>query len=107
MKRQWSSTHLLRFVMLVGVLVFVLAPTAAFAQTDGGSDAYPTTPSEPTTVPKSSTSITVGGASASRSSSLPFTGGDVALLAGLGTVVLVSGVAIVMFSKRRSTSTAP
>jgi len=97
-----ARTHIVRLVLLVGLVLTVLAPTGALAQTEDTS--YPTTPTTPTT-DVAGTSVTaprdarVAGTSASR---LPFTGGDVALLTALGLVAVGSGLAIVVFTRRRS-----
>lgn len=111
MKTHGPRSQVLRLLLLMGVMVFVLAPTAALAQTGGGTDVYPTVPTTPTTVPCTDTG---GGSSVCGTlvtvprsgSSLPFTGGDVALLAVLGVGAVASGGAILAFSKRRSTSAA-
>lgn len=110
MKNRGPRSQVLRMVLLLGVMVFVLAPTAAWAQT-GGTDVYPTVPTTPTTVPCTDTG---GGSSVCGTlvtvprsgSSLPFTGGDSALLAVLGVGAVASGGAILALSKRRSTSAA-
>jgi hypothetical protein len=99
-----ARAHALRLVVLVGLALMVLAPTAALAQTEDTS--YPTTPTSDVagttvTVSRDATEVRVAGASASR---LPFTGGDVALLTVLGLVAFGSGLAIVVFTRRRSTS---
>jgi uncharacterized surface anchored protein len=101
MKTHGPRSQVLRLLLLMGVMVFVLAPTAALAQT-GGTDVYPTVPTTPTTQPCCGTVPK----SPPPQSSLPFTGGDVALLAVLGVGAVASGGAILAFSKRRSTSAA-
>jgi hypothetical protein len=90
----------------MGLGLSVLAPTAAFAQAEEPS--YPTTPTTPTT-DVAGTTVTVGdpgAVAATRASRLPFTGGDIALLTVLGVVALGSGIAVVAFTRRRSTSPA-
>ena len=82
-------------------MVFVLLPVAAFAQAGDGTGAYPTTPTTPTTE--------VQGTAATRavepaSESLVVTGGDVALLSVLGVGAVASGAAILLFTRRRSSS---
>ena len=99
----------LGLAVLVALLLMVWGGIAA-AQTTNDTT-YPTVSTTPTTDPcttpgvcgTSGTVVNVGGA---RASSLPFTGGDVALLTVLGLAALGSGVAIVVFSRRRSTSSA-
>jgi hypothetical protein len=92
-------------VLALGPLLLLAAGTAvAGAQTQDTS--YPTVSTLPvTTDPGSGGTSAVGGVSAARSS-LPFSGGDVALLTILGLAAVGSGVAIVVFARRRSTSTA-
>jgi len=94
-----ASRHLLRLVLLVSATVFVLLPVAAFAQNDGGTGAYPTTPTTPTTEVQDTV---VTRAVDPDGTSLPFTGGDVALLSLLGVVAVASGGAILLFTRRRS-----
>ena len=43
--------------------------------------------------------------SSSQGSSLPFTGGNVALLTAIGAVVVISGVGLVFYSRRRRATT--
>ena len=102
MIKQVTGAHLVRLLLVVSAMVFVLLPVAAFAQTDGGT-AYPTTPTTPTTEVQGTV---VTKSVSSSTGSLPFTGGDVALLSVLGVAALASGAVIVVFSKKRSTATA-
>jgi hypothetical protein len=105
--RSHHVPRVLGLLALVAALLLVTAGVAA-AQTDGTS--YPTVSTTPTTDPCVSTSscgtsavggVSVGGVSSSRS--LPFTGGDVALLTVLGLAAVGSGTAIVLIARRRST----
>ena len=94
----------LRLVLLVSATVFVLSPVAAFAQSDGGTGVYPTTPTTPTTeVPDTVVTRAVD----PDATPLPFTGGDAALLAVLGVAAVVSGGAILVFTRRRSSTSSP
>jgi hypothetical protein len=92
----------------VGLAVAVLAPMAS-AQTD-----YPTTSTTPTTGPcatanpsvdvcgtsvTSPPGVTVNAASAT-ARSFAFTGGNIALLVGLGLVAAVGGVVLVRLGRR-------
>jgi hypothetical protein len=99
-----ARKHLLRLTLLMSALVFVLVPAAAFAQTDGGSGEYPTTPTTPTTQVQG-TVVTKAVNTAGTSTSMPFTGGNVALLTVLGLGAVGAGTAIVILGRRRSTST--
>jgi LPXTG-motif cell wall-anchored protein len=95
----------LRLVLLVSAMVGVLLPVAAFAQTDNGTGAYPTVSTTPTT--KVQGTVVTGAvepAGTSSGSSLPITGGDVALLAVLGVGAVASGGAILLFTRRRSST---
>src|ERR1700683_1662836 len=92
-------------LVVVGLGLLVLAP-AAFAQT------YPTTPTTPTTSVscQGATSVQVCATSVTSPApdgdgSLAFTGGNIALLVGLGLVAAVGGVVLVRLG-RRSHSTA-
>jgi len=96
----------LSFLLLGSALLVAVWSGTAAAQTEDTS--YPTVSTVPITDPTDpSTGGTsaVGGSSAARSS-LPFSGGDVALLTVLGLAAVGSGVAIVVFTRRRSTSAA-
>jgi hypothetical protein len=87
--------------VLCSVLLLTAGTAVAGAQSNDTS--YPTVSTLPVTTDPPGTS-SVGGVSAARS--LPFSGGDVALLTILGVGAVASGVAIVVFARRRSTSTA-
>jgi hypothetical protein len=89
-------------MLLVGVALFVLLPAAAGAQEND----YPVT-TVPTTTPVcfSARSVEVCGTSVTepRSSSvesLPFTGGDVAMLTVLGLAAAAAGAGLVWFGRR-------
>jgi hypothetical protein len=97
----------------VGLALVVLAPMAS-AQTD-----YPTTSTTPTSGPCQTTNpaldvcgtsvtnppgVTVKAASAT-SGSLAFTGGNIALLVGLGLVAAVGGVVLVRLGRRGGATT--
>ncbi len=108
-----SGKHLrrlsLRTVIVAGAALTVFAPTVAFAQ----EDPYPTVPTTPTTVECTAgdnsvvcgTSVTIS-RDPGTSSSLAFTGGDSAVLAALGVGAIGSGGLILLFNRRRSTSSA-
>lgn len=99
------TRRVFRLALLTTFAVVGLFPAAAMAGTAGD---YPT----PTTGPPPCTSTypapppecqqnSVGASQASRSSSsLPFTGGDVALLTVVGLVVAGGGVALVLAGRR-------
>ena len=80
-----------RLAVASGIFVAALAPTAAFAAPypDGGGNNATNDPG-----------TQVEGTSASRSSSLPFTGGDVAGLALIGAGAAVAGFVMVRHSRR-------
>ncbi len=107
MSRKHLRRLVLRGVIVAGAALTVFAPTVAFAQ----EDPYPTVPTTPTTVECTSggnsvvcgTVVTISRGS---SSSLAFTGGDSAVLAALGVGAIGSGGLILLFNRRRSTSTA-
>lgn len=96
----------------VGLALVVLAPLAS-AQTD--DNGYPTTSTTPTTNCQGTTvtvdvcgtsvtnppGVTVKAASTT-SGSLAFTGGNIALLVGLGLVAAVGGVVLVRLGRRAS-----
>ncbi|HEY8216537.1 MAG TPA: hypothetical protein VIH82_05350 [Acidimicrobiia bacterium] len=96
--------------VLVMAMLLVGAGVAA-AQTTGDTS-YPTVSTTPRTDPCTSSSVCgtsatvpqVGGVSASRS--LPFSGGDVALLTLLGLAAVGGGAAIVLLSRRRRSTSA-
>ncbi len=103
MRSHATRARLCRLVLFLGLGLSVLAPTAAFAQTE--EPVYPTTPTTPTTDVAGTTVTAPHDPTASRSS-LPFTGGDIALLTVLGVVAVASGAAVVVFTRRRSTTPA-
>ncbi len=95
-----------RLLLLAGVLVFVLAPGIAGAQDDN----YPVSSTSTTRQCEHGNSNaevcgTVVTVPSGRSTSLPFTGGNAALLTVVGLVVLAAGGSLVWFG-RRSDSTA-
>ncbi len=110
--RDFMGTRLIRrfglLALAVGFAVVLLAPMAS-AQTD-----YPTTSTTPTTDGCSATAtvgvcgtsvtnppgVTVKAASVTSSGSLAFTGGNIALLVGLGLVAGVGGVVLVRLGRR-------
>jgi len=100
-----SVQRFCRLLAVVALGVAVLAPVAAWAQTDGTD--YPTASTSTTTVsctnPASvqvcGTSVTVSAASTA-SGSLAFTGGNIALLVGLGLVATVGGGVLVRLGRR-------
>jgi hypothetical protein len=92
-------------MLLVGVAIFVLLPTAAGAQEDN----YPVTSTSTTTecVPGDGTEVcgTVVTVPRGNEASLPFTGGDVALLTVLGLAAAAAGVGLVWFGRRSDATT--
>jgi len=105
MRISGARKQLLRLALLVSALVFVLVPVAAFAQTGGGAGEYPTTQTTPTTEVQG-TVVTKPVNSAGTSNSMPFTGGNVALLTVLGVGAVASGGAILLITRRRSSNAA-
>jgi hypothetical protein len=110
--RDFMGTRLIRrfglLALAVGFAVVLLAPLAS-AQTD-----YPTTSTTPSTDPCSHSVVTVAvcgtsvtnppgvtvKAASVSSGSLAFTGGNIALLVGLGLVAGVGGVVLVRLGRR-------
>lgn len=107
---------------MVGIVLTVLAPAAAWADGTPPPTTSPpqTTPGYPTpgypspqtancTYPYPNPQICTSSAGSSSpsgsSGSLPFTGGDVALMSVIGAVVVAGGVALVVVSRRRRTVT--
>jgi len=92
-------------MLLAGVAVFVLLPSAAGAQEDN----YPVTSTSTTNPCVDSNGANVCGTVVTvprgSSAELPFTGGDVALLTVLGLAAAGAGAGLVWFG-RRSDSTA-
>jgi hypothetical protein len=101
-----SVQRFCRLLAVIGLGLAVLAPVAAWAQATGGG--YPTPNTTPTTVSCGSpgspqvcgTSVTAKAASTSSSGALAFTGGNIALLVGLGLVASVGGVVLVRVGRR-------
>jgi hypothetical protein len=121
-----SIRRLCRLLAVAALGLVVLAPVAAWAQTDG----YPTTSTTPTTncaagvafvvhgaagLPAQATNtavdvcgtsvtrppgVTVKAASVTNTGGLAFTGGNIALLVGLGLVAAVGGVILVRLGRR-------
>ena len=90
MKKHSFTGRALRVVAAGGIVLGVLAPTAAFAAD------YPSGGTGTTTDPGS----TVKAASTTNSSSLPFTGSDAAGLAVIGAGAALAGVVMVRHSRR-------
>lgn len=89
MKKQSFTGRALRVAAAVGIVLGVLAPTAAFAADyPGGSTGGTTDPS------------TVKAATTTNSSSLPFTGSDAAGMAVIGAGAALAGVVMVRHSRR-------
>jgi hypothetical protein len=92
-----------RLLLLAGVLVIVLLPTAAMAQEGNYPPTTVTThqcvPGDNTEVCGTVVTVPQGG------SQLPFTGGNVAMLTVLGLAAAAAGVGLVWVG-RRSDSTA-
>jgi hypothetical protein len=80
-----------RFAVASGIAFVAIAPTAAMAYPDPGGS---TPPSDPGAQVEANT--------ASNSSTLPFTGGDVAGLAAIGAGAVVAGAVIVRQSRRKA-----
>jgi hypothetical protein len=89
--------------VVVGLALVVLAPMAS-AQTDYPTHSTSTTDpcvTGPNMVCNTSPGVTVKAASTG-SGSLAFTGGNIALLVGLGLVAAVGGVVLVRLGRRAS-----
>jgi hypothetical protein len=88
-----------RPLAVAGLMLAVFAPAAAFAQTD-----YPTSPTSDPCQAHPCTPVTVAAqphvVSSNSSGSLAFTGGNIALLLGLGLVAVVGGVVLVRLGRR-------
>lgn len=95
--------RLARLVLGLGLLLMVLAPaTVAWAQTGGGNGDYPvvsTSTTNPCADGRCATSTTI---SVKGESTLPFTGGDVALVTILGLAAAGSGAFLVWLGRRSS-----
>ena len=92
-------------MLLVGVAVFVLLPTAAGAQEDN----YPVTSTSTVQDCVDSNGADVCGTVVTvprgDEATLPFTGGDVALLTVLGLAAAGAGVGLVWFGRRSDATT--
>ncbi len=98
-----------RFVVIAALALAVLAPAAAFAQTDPGyippnPGTHDPCPPTGTVVPGvCNVSVKVSQASpASPGGALAFTGANIALLVGLGLVVTAGGVILVRLGRHAS-----
>ena len=80
-----------RFALASGIAFVVIAPTAAMAYPDPGTNNPPSDPG-----------AQVEANTASKSSTLPFTGGDVTGLAAIGAGAVLAGAVIVRQSRRRA-----
>ena len=94
-----------QLLAVAGLMLAVFAPVAALAQTD-----YPTTPTSPTVVTSPSVvtappSVVSPPQSTSSSGVLAFTGGNIALLVGLGLLASVGGVVLVRVGRHRAHAT--
>jgi hypothetical protein len=89
-----------RLLAVAGLMLVVFAPIAASAQTD-----YPTTP---TTTPPSTSPLVVTApphvstGSTGTSGVLAFTGGNIALLVGLGLVAAGGGFVLIRVGRHRT-----
>ena len=81
----------MRLAVASGIAFVAIAPTAAFAYPDPGK---PPTPTDPGAEVKANT--------ATKSSTLPFTGGDVTGIAAIGAGAVLAGAVIVRQSRRRA-----
>lgn len=97
-----------RLVLVAGLMVFVLLPTAAWAQDTGDYPASTTVTTHhdpcagPNGVSVCGTAVTVN----RTTGAMPFTGGDVALLTILGLSAAAGGAGLVWLGRRRSSTTA-
>jgi hypothetical protein len=89
-----------RFLGAAAIVAGVLAPTAAVAQDYPPGSNTPTA----TTVAGNRAGNTQTTSTASRGSSLPFTGGEIAALTLVGAGVAGAGVVLVGLGRRRSHS---
>jgi LPXTG-motif cell wall-anchored protein len=99
-------TRLTQGAIFVGIMLAVLVPATAWA--DGGGTQYPT-PHVPTCAETPQGCAPQGvtaSHSVSRGASLPFTGGDTALLTVVGLGVVGGGVGLLFLSRRRRTASA-
>jgi hypothetical protein len=95
--------RLAAIALFVGLGLAILAPAASAQVYPNPST--PTTPSCSTYPQPSGCSTNVGGTSTTQSSSLPFTGGNIALLTAIGAIVVTGGVSLIVYSRRRSATT--
>ena len=93
MQRKFAS-RAIRVATVSGIALFALAPTAAHA------DCYPNDCTNDPGDPGATT--TVQGATASKSSTLPLTGGDATGLAVIGVGAVAAGAVFVRQSRRRA-----
>ena len=80
-----------RLAVASGIAFIAIAPTAAFATNYGGTPT-PGDPSDP--------GATVSPNTATKSATLPFTGGDVAGLAAIGAGAVLAGAVVVRQTRR-------
>ncbi len=95
-KQRKFASRALRVVAVSGISLFAIAPTAAHA-----ACAYPGTNCTPTDPTDPGSKTVVQGATAAKSSTLPFTGGDVTGLALIGVGAVAAGTVFVRQSRRR------
>lgn len=93
-KQRTFAGRALRVVAVSGIVFGTMAPVAAMAAP------YPDT--SPNTVARDPGDPGVQGATATRSATLPFTGGDAAGLAAIGVGAVAAGAVIVRQSRRRA-----
>jgi hypothetical protein len=99
MSRQ-SVRRLGRLVAAAAFLLVLLAPAIAVAQTDGSG--YPTPPTpRPPSPPQIPPTVVV----TPPSSGLAFTGGNIALLVGIGVAGVGGGLVLVRMGRRRHATT--
>ena len=80
-----------RLAVASGIAFVAIAPTAAMAYPDPGGSTPPNDPG-----------AQVQGTQAAKSSTLPFTGGDVAGLAAIGAGAVLAGAVVVRQSRRKA-----
>ena len=95
-KHRKIASRVLRVAAVSGIAMFAVAPTAAHAT---GTCPYPGT-NCPTT-PNDPADPVVKGATATKASTLPFTGGDATGLALIGVGAVAAGAVVVRQSRRR------
>ncbi|MEP6624978.1 MAG: hypothetical protein ABJC79_11075 [Acidimicrobiia bacterium] len=94
-KQRKFASRALRVVAVSGISLFAIAPTAAHAACAyPGNNCTPGDPGDPATT-------AVSPATASKSATLPFTGGDVTGLALIGVGAAAAGAVFVRQSRRR------